>query len=81
MLLSGPQSRGAQPDPAPWPRLPLPALLGQYALKGSPTGPCSVARPTPSSPSFAEEPQDEKSVVLASALRQNHLGDLFQGWS
>lgn len=25
-LLSGPQSRGAQPDPAPWPRLPPQAL-------------------------------------------------------
>ena len=39
MLLSGPQSRGAQLDPALWPHLPLPALLGQAALKGSPTGP------------------------------------------
>lgn len=54
---------------------------GRAVLKGSPVGPCPVARPAPSGLSFAEEPRDENSVVLGSALLQNQVGGLFQGWS
>lgn len=62
----------------------LPAPSGPSAgatRKESPAGPCPAIPSAPSGPSFAEEPRDENSVVLASALTQNQVGSLFQGWS
>ncbi|CAI9178370.1 unnamed protein product [Rangifer tarandus platyrhynchus] len=63
--------KGSPAGPCPMARPAPCGPSGRAVLKGSPARPCPVAPPAPSGLAFAEEPRDENSVVLGSALLQN----------